>query len=147
MEEKSTKKKVLSKRGIIIRFIFIAFYLISLYFLYIFLVDLAIEHWIIIIILIFLILIVIGPLLTGISKSMYRRLFPKRERREKSDYELYKEDLKSQSQTYEFKPVDTKDINLNFKYRKPIIRKCPNCKITIPNFVKTCPNCGVPVMG
>lgn len=146
MEEKSPKKKVLSKRAIIIRIIFIAFYIVFLYFLYVFLVDLAVQDWIIIIILIFLVLIVIGPLFTGISKAMYHRLFPERKRREKSDYEVYKQELENQTQTHEFKSVDTKDVNLDFKYRKPIIRKCPNCKIVIPNFVKVCPNCGAAVI-
>jgi ribosomal protein L32 len=33
-------------------------------------------------------------------------------------------------------------IKLDSKYRKPIIRKCPNCRMLLPHFVKKCPNCG-----
>ncbi|MFX0180872.1 MAG: hypothetical protein ACFE78_11830, partial [Candidatus Hodarchaeota archaeon] len=98
-------------------------------------------------ILIFLILIVIGPLITGISKAMYNRLFQRKKKRiEKSDYQIYKEQLKSTRQDTQMQPIDTKDINLDFIYRKPIIRKCNNCKIIVPNFVKTCPNCGKPIL-
>ncbi len=35
-----------------------------------------------------------------------------------------------------FKPID-----LNFKYRKSIIKKCENCGNIVPNFVDTCPFC------
>ncbi|MFX1409598.1 MAG: zinc ribbon domain-containing protein [Promethearchaeota archaeon] len=33
-------------------------------------------------------------------------------------------------------------VNLNLKYRKKIIHKCPNCGIILASFVKKCPNCG-----
>ena len=33
-------------------------------------------------------------------------------------------------------------VNLNLKYRKNIIHKCPNCGIILASFVKKCPNCG-----
>jgi uncharacterized OB-fold protein len=36
-------------------------------------------------------------------------------------------------------------VNLNYKYRKPIINKCRKCGMILPNFVKKCPNCGEPV--
>ncbi len=147
MESKSDEKKPLSKKSIIIRLIFIIVYSIFLYYLYIFFINLGIQHLIIILILIFLILIVIGPLITGISKAMYNRLFQRKKKRiEKSDYQVYKEQLKSTHQDTQIQPIDTKDINLDFKYRKPIIRKCNNCKIIVPNFVKTCPNCGKPII-
>jgi predicted RNA-binding Zn-ribbon protein involved in translation (DUF1610 family) len=33
-------------------------------------------------------------------------------------------------------------ITLDSKYKKPIVRKCPNCGIQLASFVKKCPNCG-----
>ncbi len=147
MGSKPDEKKPLRKKSIIIRLIFIIVYSIFLYYLYLFLINLRIQHLIIILILIFLILIVIGPLITGISKAMYNRLFQRKKKRiEKSDYQFYKEQLKSTRQDTQIQPLDTKDINLDFKYRKPIIRRCNNCKIIVPNFVKTCPNCRKPII-
>ena len=147
MNNESHVKKPINKISLIIRSIFIVVYIIILYFLYLFLINLGVQHLIVILILVFLILIVIGPLITGISKAMFHRLFSqKKDKKEKSDYEIYKEELKSSRQTFQTPPVDTKDISLEFKYRKPVIRKCNNCKIIVPNFVKKCPNCGKPII-
>jgi len=148
MEKKSYEKKPIKKFSIILRLIFIIIYIIILYFLYLFLINLGIQHLIIILILIFLILVVIGPLITGISKAMFNRLFSqkKEKKKEKSDYQIYKDELKGSHQTIQTPPVDTKDISLDFKYRKPVIRKCNYCKIIVPNFVKKCPNCGKPIL-
>ena len=33
-------------------------------------------------------------------------------------------------------------IDIRSKYRKPLVRKCSNCGIMVPGFVKKCPNCG-----
>ena len=141
MDEISQKRKVLNKKAVIIRLIFILFYVVILFFIYLFLVNINIQHWIIVIILFFLILIVVGPLITGISKSMYHQMIPKKEKGRKSDYQLYKEQLQSKSQAHELKAKDVKAVNLDFKYKKSIIRKCTSCGITIPNFVRVCPYC------
>ena len=141
------KKMPLSKKSIILRLVFIIAYSIVLYYLYFFFINLGIEHLVIILILIFLILIVIGPLITGMSKALYNRFFPRKEKKpEKSDYQIYKEQLKNIHQETQIQPIDTKDINLDFKYRKSIIRRCSYCKIIVPNFVKKCPNCGKPII-
>jgi len=91
-------------------------------------------------------MLVLGPLITGISKSMYHQRFPKKEKGKKSDYQLYKEELQSKSQTHELKAKDVKVVNLDFKYKKSIIRKCTGCGIIIPNFVKVCPYCGETIL-
>ncbi len=33
-------------------------------------------------------------------------------------------------------------VNLNFKYKKPVIRNCSNCGMILASFVKKCPICG-----
>ena len=33
-------------------------------------------------------------------------------------------------------------VDLNYKYRKPLIRKCDKCGMVVPNFVNRCPECG-----
>jgi predicted PurR-regulated permease PerM len=147
MEKKSKEKKIRSKKSIIIRLIFVVIYSIILCYLYILLANLGIEHFIIIIILVFLILIVLGPLITGISKDLYQRLFSgNRKSIEKSDYQSYKEQLKDTHQVAQKQPIGNQNITLDFKYRKSIIRKCHYCGIIIPNFVKKCPNCGKPIL-
>ena len=147
MEKNSKERKIRSKKSIILRLIFIVIYSIILYFLYGFLLELGIENFIIIIIIVFLILIVLGPLITGISKDLYYKLFQSnRKRREKSDYEMYKEELKDSRQLDQKQPLTNTDITLDFKYRKSIIRKCHYCGIIVPNFVKKCPNCGKPIL-
>ena len=141
----SNRKKVRSKKSIIFRVIFITLYTLLLFYLYTIFLDLGINHIIILLILIFLILIVIGPLITGISKDLYRRLFQKVDKsKEKSGYEIYKEGLKYERPVIPEKPRN--NISLDFKYKKSIIRKCPYCGIIIPNFVKKCPNCGKPII-
>lgn len=137
---------MLNKKAIIIRLIFIVFYIVILFFIYLFLVNINIQYWIIIIILLFLILVVVGPLITGISKSMYRQKFPKKEKGKKSDYQLYKEQLQSKSKDNELKVKEITTVNLDFKYKKSIIRRCTSCGITIPNFVKVCPYCGKTIL-
>lgn len=143
--DNSNRKKRRSKKSIIIRIIFIILYIILLFYLYNVFLGLGINDLIILLIIIFLILIVIGPLITGISKDLYQRLFQKVDKtKKKSDYEIYKEKLK-----YE-RPVHPKksrnNISLDFEYKKSIIRKCHYCGIIIPNFVKKCPNCGKPIL-
>ncbi len=141
----SNRKKSRSKKSIIFRIIFIILYTILLFYLYSIFLDLGMNPLIILLILIFLILIVIGPLITGISKDLYRRLFQKVDKsKKKSDYQMYKEELKYERPVIPDKPRH--NISLDFKYKKSIIRKCRYCGIIIPNFVKKCPNCGKPIL-
>ncbi|TFG24954.1 MAG: hypothetical protein EU532_12125 [Promethearchaeota archaeon] len=142
----SNKKKIKSNKSILFRVIFILIYSIILYFLYVSLLNFGVENLIILLILLFLILIVIGPLITGISKDVYRRLFQEvnKQTKEKSDYETYKEGLKYERPITRNKARN--GISLDFKYKKSIIRKCHYCGMTIPNFVKKCPYCGKPIL-
>lgn len=144
--DSSNNKKNRSIKSILFRIIFILIYSIILYFLYVSLFNFGVEPLIIFIILIFLILIVIGPLITGISRDMYRRLFQQvnKKTKEKSDYEKFKEGLKYERPITRNKVRD--GISLDFKYKKSIIRKCHYCGMTVPNFVKKCPYCGKPIL-
>jgi uncharacterized OB-fold protein len=68
-------------------------------------------------------------------------MFPDRKRKPKLDYQkpkipVTKHKTSQQSQPKIFKPID-----LEFKYKKPLIKKCENCGNIVPNFVKKCPFC------
>jgi len=140
------KVKVRNKKSIVLRVLFIIAYSIFLFYLYNILFNLGVEPIVILLIVIFLVLIVIGPLITGISKDVYHRLFQQLDKKtkEKSEYEIYKEGLKYERPITQNKPRN--NISLDFKYKKSIIRKCHYCGITIPNFVKKCPYCGKPIL-
>ena len=140
------KVEVRSKKSIILRVIFIIIYSIILFYLYTIFLNLGVDPIVILLIVIFLVLIVIGPLITGISKDVYHRLFRQMDKKtkEKSDYEIYKEGLKYERPITQNKPRNNR--SLEFKYKKSIIRKCHYCGMTIPNFVKKCPFCGKPIL-
>jgi hypothetical protein len=141
----SNGKRIRSKKSIVLRIIFIILYSIVLLYLYSIFLDLGMHPLIILLILTFLILIVIGPLMTGISKDLYHKLFQKIDKtKQKSDYQIYKDELKYEQPIIPDKSKN--EISLDFRYKKSIIRKCRNCGIIIPNFVKKCPNCGKPIL-
>ena len=128
MNEKSTRTKF-SRGQIIIRVIILGVFVFLLYELYWILIDVGTYPFVAILILIFLFLLILGVLLKKKGESFFSRFVQK----------------KDQTDTYKAgKPrvrrVDL--ITLDSKYKKPIVRKCPNCGIQLASFVKKCPNCG-----
>lgn len=129
----------LNRKKLIIRSIILAAYLsILLYFYFLFL-EFGLNPLIITLLVVFVFLTTIGPFLRRNKRSLYSRMFPDRRRKIKINHQ--KAQIKRKkglqpSQTKIFKPV-----NLDFKYRKSIIKKCENCGNIVPNFVDICPFC------
>ncbi len=122
--------KRFTRLQIFIRLVFLVIYLIFLYIFYWILIDLGTYPFVAILILIFALLLFLGILLKKKGKSLFSRF--KRKSPNLSD--RYK------TEKPRVRRVDL--ITLDTKYRKPIVRKCPNCGIQLAGFVKKCPNCG-----
>ena len=128
MNEKSARKKF-SRWQIIIRVIILAAFLFLLYELYWILIDVGTYPFVAILTLIFLLLLFLGILLKKKGESFFSRFMHTKEQTD-----TYK------AQKPRVRRVDL--IALDSKYKKPIIRKCPNCGIQLASFVRKCPNCG-----
>jgi len=131
-------KKKLTKKQLVFEFILliiVILILISLYYLFISFGALPI---IIILIILFPFLLAIDPFLRERKKSLYSKIFPKKKKSLKEDIEYRKKlrdtELSSKSRV--------PPVNLNFKYKKPAIRKCNNCGMILASFVEKCPICG-----
>ena len=129
MNEKSTRTKF-SRGQIIIRVIILGVFVFLLYELYWILIDVGTYPFVAILILIFLFLLILGVLLKKKGESFFSRFTHK----EKEKTDVYK------AGKPRVRRVDL--ITLDSKYKKPIVRKCPNCGIQLASFVKKCPNCG-----
>ncbi|MFX1260398.1 MAG: hypothetical protein ACFFAN_21320 [Promethearchaeota archaeon] len=147
-QNKEDQKK-LSRKGEILSFIFLIISVIVLLYLYYLLTIFGLNLLFIALIIIFVLLVFIGPFfLRGRKKKrFYSRMFPDKKqklsewyqsKREREGFKVNQEI--SESQTRNITPVD-----LNYKYRKPIIRRCENCKMIVPNFAKKCLYCGEPI--
>ncbi len=79
----------------------------------------------------------IGPLFNGVKKSLYSRMFHDKNKKKTKGYGYQKEIIRNESQIKSFR-----NINLNTKFRKPLIIKCSECGMTVVGFIKKCPNCG-----
>jgi len=124
------------------RFVILAIYLLILVLLYYYLVKLNFNPIIILVLLIFIFLITLGPILKRTKGTLYSRMFPDKKRRSSND--------KRRSESKETKEIQIqtkvpKSINLDFRYSKPLIKKCVECGNILPNFVKKCPFCNSPV--
>ncbi len=133
MESKKNKN---SRRIIVIRFIGIIFYSAIFIYLYYFLLTLGFNPVIISLLLFFIILATIGIFLRTKKKKLYSRMFP-----EKQDEQIRKEQIIKQKEIKNQEIKIPNPVNLELKYRKPLIDKCKYCGNIIPNFVKKCPFC------
>ncbi len=127
-DEKNTAKKVNSNKLILI-IISTIFFIIIFLSIYNILVNSGLNPpiFLTIAIFIFLYLLCLGPIFKG---NLYSTLYQKfgKKTKEKKEYELIKK--------------HDKTVNLNVKYIKPLIFKCPNCKFLCAQFMKKCPKCG-----
>lgn len=130
------------QRNAQLRIIFLIVYLVVLIYLYYVFLDIGINPIVAFLILLFMFVIVIGPVLNGLRKSLYSRMFIDKKRRVRGGYQQYKKAIKEESKIPEYKPRDIMPVDLNFKYRKPLIGKCGNCGMIVAGFVKKCPKCG-----
>lgn len=140
------------KKKFILRLVFIIISLLIFIYLYFLLSEFGANPFIIILILAFVFFIFSGPVLkknffstlilrrkSGLfrmapEKNMHRRFRIEKDRQGKNikDYSKLGQNI---SESY-------KSINLDFNYRKPILRKCGNCGMILASFVKKCPLCG-----
>jgi hypothetical protein len=128
------KERNISKKSMIIRLIILIFYTGFLIYFYFLLINIGTNHLISFLILFFAFILILGPLLSVTKNSSSSQLKTKKFRRG------YRKEIGIESR--EFKERKIKPVNLNFKYRKPMIRKCDKCGMIVPNFVNRCPECG-----
>ena len=69
-------------------------------------------------------------------------MFPNKHRRFRIEEKKQRRIVGDKTEPISYQSEDFKSINLDFKYRKPIIRKCENCGMILASFVKRCPLCG-----
>ena len=132
MTNVNNKDRKISQNGMIIRFLILIFYIGILIYIYFLLNKIGINPLISFLILFFAFILVLGPLISTTKASFYSRLFPKRDKKSIYSYEEEKKLYKTESEKIKPQERKIKPVNLNFKYRKPIIRKCDKCGIIVP---------------
>ncbi len=147
MNEKEPEKPKPSNSGAILKICLLIVYIIILFFIYDFFIKSGTNLIIGLLLIIFSLLIFIGPIfqIHAKTKKYYNQLFPDRNERLKKKAEKRREEEKRRQDFVFYKKKIVHPIDLDYKYQKSIIRKCYNCGITVPQFVKKCPNCGTPL--
>ena len=69
-------------------------------------------------------------------------MFSDKNKKKKGEYQKQKETIEKDGQIKSYTPRKIKPVNLNIKYRRPLVVKCSNCRMTVAGFVKKCPKCG-----
>lgn len=133
------------KKKLIIWLVIFAIYLGIMIYLYFFLIHLGTHPFITTLLFIFILLVTISPFLRKNKRSLYARMFPNRKRKSTSEYQKKSITTQYEEEMRQVQPKIPRSVNLDFRYRKPIINKCENCGNIIPNFVKKCPFCNVQV--
>lgn len=118
----------------VLKLVLLIIFAIFLFFFYNTLISFGSSHLLALLILSFFFLFFIGLLFKG--KEMFS-LFERN--RYNNLQQSEKEKYLKEFEKHHVRRID--HIKLDTKYRKPIIRKCPNCGILLPHFVKKCPNC------
>ncbi len=131
-------KKKKSWKPNLIRVILIIVYLIFLYELYRILINLGASLLLALLIILFPTLVFMGLLVRDKNKSFFSRFKKNGNNSEKTS----KDDFLSEYDKYHPQKRRIDIINIQSKYRKPLVRKCSNCGIIVPGFAKKCPNCG-----
>ena len=138
-ENKTPKKK--SHTGI--RLVFLIIYVILLFVIYqIFIIT---EHNLLVgvLLIVFSFLIFVGPIFQyQRTKRMYQRLFPDKDKRIKEKFDKKRLEEKKKKDFEFYKKEIPMPIDLEYNYKRSLIKKCLNCGTIVPNFVKKCPNCG-----
>ena len=124
------------------KYIFLAIYSLILVVICYMLILSGVNLIIALFIFLFFFILVIGPLFSGMRKSLYSRMFSDKKKKKKGEYQKQKETIEKEGQIKSFTPRKIKPVNLNIKYRRPLVVKCSNCRMTVAGFVKKCPKCG-----
>lgn len=141
LQSKITK----DRRRAILRIFVLVLILAFLVFLYDALTQFGSPFFISILILLFVFLVFLGLLLRKNRGSIYKRLFPdKREAIQKKRARKEHKMLLKRPSTPQHEKIG--NIDLNVKYKKPVVKRCPSCNIVVPNFAKKCPFCGEIIM-
>ncbi len=140
MNEKNTDKERKARK--FLRILLLIIFLSFMIFLYIFLVNLRVNPFLIILILAFVFLIAIGSFfMKRRKKSMYSELFPDKKRKV-NQRPPRKIEMKIRAEPEDFEKTKFREVNLDFKYQKTLINKCENCGMIITSYKKHCPICG-----
>lgn len=137
IENTDIKKK--SWKRNLIKIISVIVYIIFLYELYNILRNFGASLLLALLIMLFPTLVFIGVLVKDKNVSFFSRY---KRNRNNSTKDTSKEDFLNEYDKYHPQKRRIDYINIQSKYRKPIVRKCWNCGIMVPGFVKKCPNCG-----
>lgn len=133
-EIEKTKKKF-PRNYFVLKLVLLIIFAIFLFYFYNTLISLGSSHLLALLILLFSLLLFIGLLFKGKEAfSLFKR------NRNNNLQQNEKEKYLKQFEIRHVRRID--NIKLDSKYKKPIIRKCPNCRMLLPHFVKKCPNCG-----
>ena len=130
-----------SRKRFILKLTGITLYLIVIIVLYYFLISSGFNPIIISILLVFIILTTIGPFLRPKRRKLYSRLFSGKKGGSYTNEIIKKSQNKDQKELDQQELRIPKPVNLEFEYRKSLIKKCKNCGNIVPNFVKKCPFC------
>ncbi|MFX1383223.1 MAG: hypothetical protein ACFFBP_12350 [Promethearchaeota archaeon] len=126
-----------NKYSIRIRSIIFILYVLLLFYLFLVFINIGMNAILVMVILIFFLLLMIGPIFYGFKSPFYSRLFQKKSKKVWTEKQKKIDPSKSKTP----RPFGTE-----IKFRKPLIRKCPGCGMTVANFVKKCPQCGTIIM-
>jgi hypothetical protein len=137
MTTESTDVKKKSWKRNLIKGISIIVYIILLYELYNILRNLGASILLALLIMLFPTLVFIGLLLKDKNVSFFSRY-----KRSINNKDTSKDDFLNEYEKYHPQKRRIDYIDIRSKYRKPLVRKCSNCGIMVPGFVKKCPNCG-----
>jgi hypothetical protein len=149
MKAKEDKQEL--KKKFILRLVFIIISLLIFIYLYFLLSEFGANPFIIILILAFVFFIFSGPVLKKnfFSSLLFRRksnLFKISEKNKHRRFRIEEKgrgkNIKNNTKLEQNLSESNKPINIDFKYRKPILRKCGNCGMILASFVKQCPLCG-----
>ncbi|MHA1670296.1 MAG: zinc ribbon domain-containing protein [Promethearchaeota archaeon] len=127
-------EKIKKKKNYYLQIVLLITFTIFLVYFYNVLINYGSSHLLALLILFFFTLLFIGLLVKG--KEIFSLFKHKRYNNQQNEKERYLKEF----ETHHVRRID--HIKLDSKYRKPIIRKCPNCGMLLPHFVKKCPNCG-----
>lgn len=138
---KINKKQEKSRKYYIFKIFLLIIYFIFLFELYRILINYGASPLLALLIDFFALLFFIGFLVKGKGNSLFSRFKHEKTNLEDSDQKKKEEYLK-QFEKYHPQLRRIDKIDLSQKYRNPIVRKCPNCRMILAGFVKKCPNCG-----
>ena len=152
MKAKEDKQEL--KKKFILRLVFIIISLLIFLYLYFLLSEFGANPFLIILILAFVFFIFSGPVLKKnfFSSLLFRRksnLFKISEKNKHRRFRIEEKgrgkNIKNNSKLEQNLSESAKPINIDFKYQKPILRKCESCGMLLASFVKKCPLCGKPI--